>query len=485
MMRIFCTVLLAIITINLFSISQHDKRIAEALIQSTNKITIEILDEVLEYDPENQYAIKEKVKLLYFKNEINKVITLIENVDNYDKEIWFIDLELNYRLGNHKEICSTANKYRENDSEKALFYIIDSFIRIGADSLALEILYEHLLVNPYSVLLNELNFLLTKDSGSLRILRESLEGYNSILRLYNRLNEEERGHSLLEKVIKYDSKNYEFDDIRKLIFNYKTIPFFRNYIDENVSGVFYFDKNSNTFIDTVFDINKGVLNRKSIDLNGDGLFENELFLNNGLPNRIIYYDNELFYKNYPYVDRIITKNKSITTLHFFNNKSIYRIEKLLDDIVIPVKNYDNNEDVDIKEIQYDNSYEKWEYRADNTIVKFIDEENNNIFSHIVLEIDNKPVSGVKDLDFDGVYDIHEKYLGGELIGSGFFIDGTYEYYESYDNFDIKIFNYDDDEIKFVLKDEDGNIYTMDLVNTESFDSIVKIKKDNYNWILKE
>lgn len=479
--------LVSLVSISLYSNKIQDKEIAKAILDSNKEITFEVINEVLEFDPENQVALKEKILLLYHgNNSLYEIKELFSEITDDDLTTNRIKLEVLYRLGQYEYIINNRKLFAENDSPKSVYYISDSYIRKGIDSIALELIKEGLYENPYNTLLNELNYLLTLDSGSLRIIRQNGDGYNSLIRLHSRMDSQKKGHSLIEKILNIRITNTSINEFSYLNLSYPFLELISHRITEDVNGEFSFDKDSDGFIETVFNVNKGILLYKGVDLDGDKIFDNEIWLNKGIPEKIRHNEIVLNYGLYPYINSIVCNDDSIREIiRFTKNKVVYRPQKLTVDNIISLNDYKDFGSIIEKEIFNSNLYEKWIYKDSNTILKYKDEEKLGFFSHITLEENGNVISGVRDLNFDGQYDIHENYIGGVLVGAAFVNHKKYTYYEGYEPMNIKIITDDNNIRRIIIKSNNNRDIALPIEDEYSVEDIINIERDNYNWWIEK
>lgn len=408
----------------LFTFESQDTYISHELLNVYgDDITKEQLDIVLEFDKSNSEALyklarildKENVSLFYpLKILEQSGIASLGSKQHY--------ISILYRLGRYFEVVETSNKmdiYNITNAD-TLFYISDSLIRVSQEEIALVVLASGLHQFPEDIRFHELRYLLLSDSESLSFIRRQEDNISSLFRLYNRVVSK-RSKSLLYKIIRRTISTLTTDEVENLqaSYNLAIINDFIKYIDkEKIKGRFLIDIDSNTFSDGFVDVENGKIIRNSRDKDKDGKIDLEYIYIDGNFKEITDDKNKILYTDYPFVNKIEIGKIKKNVYSFHNNKVSVKVDNQLEPKPL----------MDISDMINYEYLRKVESFTDDELVKVIIYRNNkteiiylephaNGWGHCLLVRNSVILSGVRDMDSDGFYEIHEEYSNGVLTGS--------------------------------------------------------------------
>lgn len=477
-MKYYFILLLLTLSIGLVSITEHDKEISNIILETAVKIDYETIDEALEFDPTNQKAYSLRIDLMYADNiSLNRILKEFDYISQYNENLLKIKLEILYRLEMYKEISFYSNDYISLKDNRSKYYIIDSFIRSNRLDEGKSMLMNELYDSPYNLLFNELNFILTRDSGSLRIIRESKDRFNSLFRIYGRNSFNSKSKdSLIMKVINWELEHSDID-LSVLVLNFELLHFLK--VKDNISGVFKFDNNFNLFIDTEIKVDSSILDYKKVDRDGDRVFDNITRYKNGMPYEISDGRYKVVYNSYPYIS--YSKIGNTTLNKYFEEMLLYRAPGVLS-YELPILDFiETSTDVDKRTIKYDYHYEIWNYLENDMAIVSRDFSGDKPTHKILIE-NGIIISGVRDLNSDGDFDIYENYTGGKLVGALYLKDESYKYYENYLPLNLKIISNEKGVNNIIIEKSDNKLYSIEIDNDSLYlEDILDFNKDDYNW----
>jgi hypothetical protein len=221
----------------------------------------------------------------------------------------------------------------------------------------------------------------------------------------------------------------------------------KQYLDQKVgkpSGEKYIDKNHDSFYEEKYIYKNGVLSRWAIDSNQDGRFELLMEFEDQKPTLVTIYDKQelqidYHYNIYPYLKQAC----------FYKKEIIYCYELIPATVVLsvisPQKDHNNafarlskhnntlfpDENMIIKSsfscLEYTlkpkKLIRKWDM-AQGQKTKLIEDTDGNLqMDHVVIYNRGIPISGLQDLDGDGLFELIEEYEQGKLTILKFDDDG--------------------------------------------------------------
>lgn len=468
--------ILIVISSLCYSVSDHDIEMSKAILNSSVSPDENLIDEALEFDPNNQVAHFLKIMLMYERgDDLDLILDRFSYIKEYDEQMLATKLEIEYRLGKYKDISHNYNNYISLSDKKAQFYIIDSHIRNNLISVAKKVLTNQLYSNPYDLLYNELNYYLYKDTGSLRILRESSDAITSLFRLYGRSVSNGKEDTLIKRVLIWELNNREIE-YKDIVYNYEVLNLIKT---PDLEGVYKFDRDYNLFPDTRFVFLDNILISKDVDRDGDTIYDSTITYNGGNPKLITDREMSIVYSNYPYLKFSEIKGEVKST--YYDDMLAYRPPQILSNVTPDLSFINNKNSVENLEVYNKNMIKEfWEFKSDSTTV-VSRELVNNLFTHKLLVKDNKIISGVRDLDVDGIFDVYEEYIGGELAGTLYLKDPSFKYYENYLPIGLKIISNENGLNSIILDSNESNIAVSIDSNGIELEAIVDFNKDEYIW----
>ncbi|QEN06223.1 hypothetical protein EW093_16520 [Thiospirochaeta perfilievii] len=419
------TSLLFIFSINIFSLDglNKDKLLSKELFNSYKEdITLEQLNKVLEFDKNNQVALISKAIYLdknnYDLNLVKKNLEL-STLPTFESQLHYITTL--YRLNMYEQVLGYTSKIDLGDIGRmdVLFYIADSYIRTGQNMDALKIIKSAQHQYPNEVKFYELEYLIKPLRINLTKVLNRETSLQSLIRLYQRCS------GLVPKItievlLNKQLRKANINEINGLVGNYMVIPLLLKILPkEELSGFYYLDTNSDTYPDTQFCLQNGIIEYKKIDSNQDNIYELQFYFNDSIPYLIRYNESELYYDNYPFIDKILLSErpdykkeydlyKSYTKFKIPNpiiNSKIKLDFSLLDRLkTISITTYHNNQLVDKKKFINDNTY-------------FLLEEYNKYggFDLSTYFEDNIKKYSLEDINSDGLFDIYKKFSDDLVI----------------------------------------------------------------------
>lgn len=405
----------------LLSNESADKLISnELFLNYGNDITLNQLNEVLEYDNFNEKALIKKALLFDDKtNSLNIPKLILEKTSLTQIESRYHYISILYRLGLYNDViqhCETLNINKINNPD-TLRYIIDSYLRVGNRTKPEEILKISKYKYPKNLMFLELQYIINTKRDLLVDIQNSSNPLQSYIRIYNRLPDG-IPKLTIEVLLKRELVKINKTKLNSIVGNYKIIPLLFDYFTKTeFNGSYYIDKNSDTFIDTEFKIVNGNITYKSIDTNYDNIIDFKFILKDSTPEKVIYQNSSITYDNYPYIDTLKLNKDNIYNL--YKNHTKYIIPNLIKDIDI-IPNFNNVESLKInsKLIYKDGLlYSKCIYNSKNSMTIFKDNDLNGFFDEKLYIENNTILYGLRDLDSDENFDIYDKYKNGEIIDS--------------------------------------------------------------------
>jgi len=289
----------------------------------------------------------------------------------------------------------------------------------------------------------ELLYIRNNDRAILARIQKGKFPLRSFLRLYNRVDKD-IPKLVLEILIKRILKTLKIDDLKIYQGNYEILPILFNIIPkESFSGVYVLDTDSDTFSDTFYKISDGVIQYKGLDRDGDNVIDYEFFLKDGIPKSVIIDKSIMHYGQYPFIDYISISdpNSRRVTYNLYKNFTKKKLTTLTDE---PDSSLVVSEVPRLKVISkiyyYAETIMKQEiFRSDNTVLVYSEQNLLGKFDKCLLMKDNIIISGLRDMNSDGIYDLNEIYNHGVLVGNAYSPSGTNEdisYLESYTGNDL-------------------------------------------------
>lgn len=409
---------------SLYSSYAKDYEIAENLLMHymEGEISLDELAMVMEYDEDNPIALIEKVKLTISNKSLHNIRDLLERSQWVTEESKVLYLEIIYQLRDYSSVIDffSKNKFPINLDASFYFKIIDSYLRLEQTDYALELFNLYKVEFGNSIEFKELEYLLFKDTKVLDRIYYDFEGYNSVIRLYNRLNDDNLFELFIYRLIdKVDNK---------MILNYKLLRFITTHFSIEFDGEVLLDNNSDGLTDAILTFNKNLLISKHVDLDQDNVMDFSLKLNSGVPQSIKLNNIEIVYNTYPYIYSLhITEEKSLIYTFpeyryqykfnnpLFNKPNIQVFETKLSNLSIET----------IQEYLDDKLIRSMKYINRRDYLVYDDYRNNN-YSSITHYIDGEIYRRLWDLNYDGIFDYFEMYDNQKLVLTAYSQSGNVE-----------------------------------------------------------
>lgn len=414
---------------SVFSFESQDTNISDKLLDIYgDNITVDQLDKVLEFNKDNSEALYVLAKIMD-RDDVSLFypLELLKKSGIHSTESKYHYISILYRLGHYHEVVKVSLEldiFNITDVD-IIYYISDSLLRIKQTEKASALLSSGLHQYPEDLRLHELRYLIENINESLKFIR--LQEYNtdSLFRLYSRTTNK-RSKSLLSKIITKKIEGMSINELHDSIYNINVIDDFIKYFDiEAINGSFMLDNDCNTFSDGYLDVVNGRLQRSSKDKDRDGLIDLEYTYIDREFNSIDDDKNRIEYSDYPYIDKIELGSESKDVYFFHKYKVMFSVENQLEPAPLEeILNLVDNKYVRRVENYINNDLVKViEKRNDNTEVIYL-EPHDNGWGHCLLVRNSVVLSGVKDIDSDGIYEIHEEYNNGVLINSHYIYESN-------------------------------------------------------------
>lgn len=263
--------------------------------------------------------------------------------------------------------------------------------------------------------------------------------------------------------------------------NASLLPYTQQQIG-TADGVKIIDNDRDGYYEEKYTFKRGVLTQWIADYDQDGRADILLNFNNQTPVSLKIFDTagkqiEYLYNVYPAVKQACFYNKDTVTCYDLIPSSI-----MLSVVNLPKNNAEPvykittrpkilfpNEKM-IKDSAFAGSqrntaanlpFKKWEFKNGKKTKLIEDTDGNLMMDHIVLYNNEVPVSGMQDLDGDGVFEITEQYTKGKLTtlkfdGDG---DGNPDYIQNYTAGERKMWDLNSDGKFDVIEytDSDGKV----------------------------
>lgn len=417
-------ILIFFILINtyIYSLESSDKLISQGLVDIFgDDIKIDQINKVLEFDESNRDALIKKAQLydnsdssLHISKDILKNIKL----ESLESKLQYISIL--YRLNEYKEIIKFTDQINIDalNSSKTLYYIADSFLRENNLLKAKEIIDLSIHQFPSEAIFLELLYLTNYDKNILSKLTTFSDPLQSYIRLYNRVKTSSSA-LLLEVFIERYLIDVEVSELNSYIGNYEVLkPLFKVKDITKLNGLFKLDIDGNTFPDTIFKVNDGIIQYKGFDRDSDNIIDYEIFLEDKTPKSVVIDGTILSYSNYPYIDYISLLGEERVTYDLYKNYTVKTLTNLLTyvDLEIIVKKLPKLKLLSKTYYIGDKIDKKYVYKDLDTVLLFSELNKQNDFDKCLYIKNDEIIAGLKDLDSDGIFDLSEVYNLGKLVG---------------------------------------------------------------------
>lgn len=420
--RILITFLLLTTLNSIFTFSLHDSSISEQLLDVFgNDITIDQLDKVLEFNNGNSEALYLKAKKMDREGISLRIpLYILEKSQLSTVESKYHYISILYRLSKYNDVISafSENEMLNITDSDIIYFLADSYYRQLQNEKSLKMLRSGIHQFPEDIRFYELKYLINMDTESLKFIRLNKHRLNTLFRVYKR-NNNHRVKSLLKKIIRIELKSISSQSLNNLKFNSDIISDFKiNINTDELNGIFYLDNNCNTFADGFFELQEGIPLRFELDRDNDNINDLTYIYDSNSIYKVIDNNNSIEYHNYPYIKKIELgdTDKEIYTFHM--NKVKYPIYDVVNSY-LPINFFELINNMNVRKIEkvINNKVVKIHvFRNDNTEVIYLN-PNNNGWDHCLLVRDSVILSGVRDFNSDGFFDIVEVYNNGVLTDS--------------------------------------------------------------------
>ena len=409
-------VILFILSFSLYSSENGDIIIADKLYEIyKNNLTLENIDQILEFNQNHHLAIVQKA-IIYDKLNIDLFEIenlLLSSTCPTISSIYHL-ISVQYRLKKYEAVILSARQLdiKKLTDSNTLYFIADSYLRLSKSVDSNKVLQIALHQFPTDFRFLELSYIINSTKTLLSMILQQDQPMESIIRLYQRITNPKIVSILENSLIKLVN-NAEIDELLQINFNHDILHLLKKLEVNSLTAIIFFDDDSDTYVDTMYELKDGDIVYKSIDLDRNNIPDLEYWKSNKIPTSVKFNNYKLFYGEYPYVDSItnnISNNSKIVYDLYRNYTKINLIDLIRNINLIDIE--ENIEDLKvIRKDLYDNSMiiESCNYRGNNSWIMHSEPNNSNTFDKVDIYTDNKLSESYIDLDSDGYFDIHHKY----------------------------------------------------------------------------
>lgn len=442
-------IIILLLSSYLYSLESADQEISKKMMKVFGEdISLEQIEKVLEFDNTNREALIKKA--IYMDNDkvslsISKDI--LKNIDMEEVESKLHYISILYRLKEYEELISFSEKINLNvlNSADTLYFLSDSYIHQSDFITAKDIIKIATHQFPYDQRFLELLYQITLDRKILTLISNLNKPLQSYIRLYNRIDTK-LSKLTLEVLIENEIKKLDISSFINFIGNYEVIKILLNSIDTNkLNGLYKLDIDSDSYPDTLLKVENGIIEYKGFDRDRDNVIDYEIFLENSIPKSVVIDGNILSYGKYPYIDYISMSGNERITYNLFKNYTKYKLPDLIEpvDFNLIVDNVPKMKLINKSYYLDDKLLKKIIFKDFDSYLLYSEPNKNKDFDKCLFVKNDIIISGLRDLNSDGIFDLCEVYQEGKLIGSAFSATGKTEditFIETYDGSKEEILN---------------------------------------------
>lgn len=437
-------VIYILLNTSLFSVDNADKIISKQLNKIFgDDITLDQIERVLEFDNNNRNALIQKA--FYMDSDdisLNISNDILKNIDIDSLESKLHYISILYRLKKYEEIIEFSNNINVNtlNSSDTLYFIADSYIRIGSLTKSQAIIQMAKHQFPSDQRFYELSYVLSKDRKILYSISTLNNPLQSFIRLYNRVSDI-LPELTLEVLIESELSKLDNSLLETYVGNYKVLKIlFKNTNINLFNGLYRLDVDSDSYPDTIFKVNNGIIEYKGFDRDSDNVIDYEIFLENSIPSSIVIDGNILKYDEYPYIDYVSIKGTERITYDLYKRYTKKRVTSLTGpvDLKLVVDDIPKLKLIGKSYYKNKNLIKKIIYKNNNSFIVYSEPNIHGKFDKCLYLYNDIIKSGLRDLNSDGIFDLCEIYENGELVATAYSETGKNDevtYIENYSSFE--------------------------------------------------